>query len=864
MAILAACGGLLGGCPGRNAQRDAGGRLDADRPAEDVGHGGSSDAGTDALGPARAVTAGDPLGSLSVGNRPDALRLLGADGALVASAPRALPWLEVGARRGGSSRTQFHDPRIARPPGVAWVTPARVVEGADGGDGALTLASEDASEGAVRVSVDRPGEGVYRLTVRADPARVAMLRLNLGSDDGPYVGFGERFSSTDARGAVVPMQLHVGGTSSGTNEVHVPVPFFVHPKGYGVFVRARHAGAFDVGARDPAVVSATFETDALEVFFFVDPDPVRIIARYTRLTGLPRLPPYWAHGHMQWRNAWRSREELLGDAARLRAEGIPTTTIWIDNPWQRSYNDAVFDEGRFLDPPGMLAALRAMGYRVLVWHTPYLDAIDEDGVASNESERLFAAARDGGRLLRNGDPPEVFISPSNVGNPAGVRVNGALVDFTVPAASAQWTERLGPLVALGVRAFKLDYAEDVLHELALQRPLWAPGDGSDPRTLPSRYPQGYHRAYRDALDRYAGGDGFLLVRASSWGGQSVCDLVWPGDLDNDFRPATGGQVGGLPAAVNALINLSASGFPSFASDTGGYRGGAPTREALLRWAEASALAPYMQLGGGGESHNPWQYDPEATALYREIVRLHDGLTPYWRALSLAASRDGTPPVRALSLAFPRDEGARSDSFAYLLGEDLYAAPVVEPGTSRRRVHIPPGRWVHWFTRERFEGPTDVTLDAPLGRPVLFVRQGAVIPMLAEDVVTLAPTEDPAVVDADDRASIVRARVVPGAAREVTLEDGAVIASRAEGPDARLTWTPGARARDLRVELDWRNRPGATETEPTSVTDAGGAALPRQPDPGPVRAGACAPCWAWDGARGAALIALRDAVAIRVR
>jgi alpha-D-xyloside xylohydrolase len=824
-----------------------------------VDHAMDATAMMDASAETVRIRVSDARGSLTVGTHGAHFVLADAQGAVLVRGLDEVPWLELGVRRGGASPTTFHDPRVLQQPGIRWVSPVAVR--ARGADGSILLA-DPVTETSATVRATVLSEGVYSLSIESDPSAVAMMRVSFSADAGPYIGFGERFRST-ARGTVIPMQLHLGGTRSGTNETHVPVPFFVSPNGYGVFVRTRYAGAFDVGATNASAVRVTFEAPSLEFVFFVDPDPIKIIERFTRLSGLPRLPPYWAHGHMQWRNAWNSRDELIADARRLRAEGIPTTTIWIDNPWQRSYNDAVFDEGRFRDPPSMLRELQSMGYRVLVWHSPYLDAIDEDGVPTNPSEQLFAEWSERSQLVRFGDPPQVFVSPSNTGGPAGIRANGGIPDFTQPAVSALWADRLRPVIEMGVRAFKLDYGEDIVHELLGQRPQWRFAMHADDRTAPSWFSHWYHRAYRDALDRFAGGDGFLLVRASSWGGQSVCDLVWPGDLDNDFREADGIEVGGLPAAVSALIHLSASGFPSFASDTGGYRGGTPSKEVLIRWAEASALAPYMQLGGGGESHNPWQYDDETTAMYRELARLHDSLVPYFRTLALAASREGTPPVRALSLAFARDENARSDPYAYLLGDDLYAAPVVRAAVSQREVYFPAGTWVHWTTRVAYTGPLRVRVDAPLGRPMLFIRQGAVIPMLAEDVETLAETDDPTIVDASDRATILRARVIPGVERSITVADMSTIRASAVGAMARVQWQPGREANELRLQIDWRNRMGSNGSSPVSVRVENGDELVSA-SLGHVRAGVCDRCWAYDDATGELFVTVRGAVTLIAR
>ncbi len=186
---------------------------------------------------------------------------------------------------------------------------------------------------------------------------------------------------------------------SGTNEHHVPVPFFVSTKGYGVFVKSREAGAFDVASSDSSAVTATFEGGDLDVYFYVDPDPLEVVAKYTRQTGLPRLPPRWAFAPMHWRDEW-TIDTLQQDRDDIRSMHIPCTAFWIDNPWQTSYNDLEFDTTRFPDPPAMLANLRAMGYEPVLWSTPYLDVVADGGTPTNDAERLFVMARDNGWLVR--------------------------------------------------------------------------------------------------------------------------------------------------------------------------------------------------------------------------------------------------------------------------------------------------------------------------------------------------------------------------------------------------------------------------------------------------------------------------------
>jgi alpha-D-xyloside xylohydrolase len=804
--------------------------------------------------------------SLAVSARGVALQVDRPDGTRWFASPDNGTFLEVGTRPGGRNPQRLHDPRLRDPAEITWQVPRGVVH-EDTRRNEVECALGAA--GPVTVALARVTDGVYRVDVSATGRDAAMLRWTLAADDGQYHGLGERFGPANARGSIVPMQFGVEGRSeSGTNEYHVPVPFFVSTGAYGMFVESRTPGAFDVASSDPQRVSATFETARASVYLYVGERPSSVVAAYTRTTGLPRLPPRWVHGPMHWRNEWRNREELFEDARRIRSERVPTTTIWIDNPWQRSYNDSEFDTVRFPDPPGIFRELARMGFKVLLWSTPYLDAVTAGASPRNTAERLYVEGRERGYFVRFRVNNEPYVSVSNPGSAGGMSdANGALIDFSSEAASRFWSARLDPLIALGVRGFKLDYGEDVVTDLLGTRPGFIFSNGEDERTMHKRYAELYHRAYHDALMRGAGGDGFLLVRASSFGGQRVADVVWPGDLDNDFRPFgvrnNRIDVGGLPASVHALVSLAASGFPNYGADTGGYRGGRPTREVLLRWAEHTALSPILQLGGGGESHNPWSYTPDATEIYRSLARLHNDLVPYLRVHAIAASRDGTPPVQSLALAFANDPGSRSDGDAYLLGDDLYVAPVITADATMRRVHIPPGTWVHWFTREAHRGPSDIDVPVPIGRPAFFVRQGAIIPMYADDVMTFSATDDPALVDFTDRQTLIRARIIPAGQRTITLEDSTRIAVDESAMGLSITFAPGTEARELRAEVELAHRGTPSMNAPTVVTREGGAALTAASDAASVTAG-CEGCWHYDTTTRVLRVSVRGAATLAVR
>src|SRR5262245_34787041 len=250
-----------------------------------------------------------------------------------------------------------------------------------------------------------------------------------------------------------------------------------------------------------------------------------------------------------------------------------------------------------------------------------------------------------------------------------------------------------------IDGFKLDFGEDVVPEFGDQIAPFQLAAG-DATVMHNRYTEHYHQAYLDALPP---GDGFLLTRAGFHREQRVNPCIWPGDLDSDFSvhgvDNGEGQInaGGLPAAIADMLSLSVSGYPFFGSDIGGFRGGEPTTEVLLRWAEYAALGTIMQLGGGGANHNPWDtalYGDEALGIYRTYARLHMDLVPLLYSLAVQAADDGTPVTIPTRLVYP---DAASDDATFLVGDVLFVAPVIDAGATTRQVVLPPGRWVDWWT-----------------------------------------------------------------------------------------------------------------------------------------------------------------------
>ena len=661
------------------------------------------------------------------------------------------------------------------------------------------------------VTYDSPAPGVLRVLVPDDGSPTALIRLGLASADDFYTGLGERFDHTSAKGSLVAMHMELDGRNeSGTNDGHVPVPWLVSSKGWGMFVETREAGAFDVAKTHPEAVNATFEGRSLTAYFFVARDPLDVVAAFQNHVGLPRPLPRWALGPMIWHNVWTSQTELLAVAAEIRKRHLPTTTLWIDNPWQTAYNPFNFDTARFPDPPAMMKALADLGFRMVAWSTPYLEA-------KGDAQGLYDAAVLSKYVVHTTDG-KPFFAPSFKGM--------TMIDFTSKAASAFWSDLVYRASSAGFSGFKLDYGEDLVPAFFGARLRIDFADGTTDRNGRA-YPPAYHRAYHDALDRTGGG--IDIVRASTWGGASQADVIWPGDLCQEFQrqgDPTGfgtGHVGGLPAAIVAAQSLAVSGFPSFGSDTGGFRHGKPSREALLRWAEHTAFSVVMQLGGGGDSHDPWTYDEDTATRYFDLATMHQRLFPYLSTMLTDAETKGTPTLRPLPLAYPNDpQAADFADDEYMLGPDLLVCSITAPGITRRTVHLPPGTWSAFPNGPLAMGAADTA--APLGIPLVFMRAGALIPMMPFEVETLADATDATVVTAASRRGIWEAiAFVQGNARAV-YPDGAALTVDDAVDGLRVRFS-GMNS-EATVMLDLRLH------KPVSVATKSGGAM--TPDPNVIK------------------------------
>ncbi len=690
-----------------------------------------------------------------------------------------------------------------QPMGFAWRAPSEATVRREGDDLVLALTYTRSLTATVRASKAADGHVVFRFVPKGT-STIGYLRLRAGVDSAEaFYGLGEWFDGANHRGKLRPMQLEADlNIESAATENHVSVPFLVGSRGWGLFVETHRHGVFDVAKTDPSVVDSmwgTAEESGLGLTFhlFSAPNALDVPLQYYRVTGFPRPPADWATGPWIWRDESRDQAEVEEDVRQIRALDLPTSGLWIDRPYATEVNTFDYDATKFPDAGGMVNTLHAAGLKLALWHTPYLAPMAQPMRGEADQNGFFPPKQ--GTMLNRWSPP---------------------LDFTNPQAVTFWRGLINRYTSNGVEGFKLDFAEDVVAGLSGRNGGWTFANGETDRTMTDGYPRRYHAAYRAEL---GANDGFLLVRHARWGEQQIGVVVWPGDIDatltkygERFTERGGDEVvgvGGLPSAIRAGVGLSMSGFPYFASDTGGYRHSPPDKETWMRWVEHAALMPVMQTGDSS-SQPPWIYTPEngrdAQALdtYRDFARLHLRLFPFFWSHVKTMALTGRPIVRPYGLQFP-SLGVHPED-AYALGDELFVAPVETKGATSKTLIKPPGRWFSWWDGAELMGEPGAPLQVPasLSALPLFIREGALVPMLRPGVDTLSPSSDPGVDSFAADAGALWVRVQPGSeASQFVLFDGTLVGQSG----TQFTATAGSRFTTSVIwELRGVSRPGSVE------------------------------------------------------
>ncbi|MGQ9848684.1 MAG: TIM-barrel domain-containing protein [Aggregatilineaceae bacterium] len=610
-------------------------------------------------------------------------------------------------------------------------------------------------------------------------------------------GLGEKFTPLDKVGQRI-VTWTVDALGSTSERSHKNIPFLLSTRGYGLLLDTGARITWELGTVSCQSYTAIAETAALDMYLIYGPTPAEILERYTALTGRAPVPPKWTFGlWVSSCGSYRDQAAMQKLVDGLDEHDLPADVVHVDPWWMtwRKYCDFTWDRAAFPDVEGFIADLHARDLHLCLWEHPYI-SVESELFEVGKREGYFVKRPDGEvyiidyglSLAPRPDGVARFATPETSWN---ARV--AMVDFTNPAAYRWYQELHRPVLRMGVDVFKTDFGEDIPHDAVFF-------NGQTGATMHNLYPLLYNQCVFEVTQQERG-YGVVWSRSGTAGNQRY-PVCWSGDPAADFDS--------LACTIRGGLSVGLAGVPFWSNDIGAFRG-MPSPQLYVRWAQFTLLCSHARMHGD-TPREPWVFGAEALAIVRRYTLLRYRLFPYLYSLAHEAHRTGLPVIRAMPLVFPDDPNTCDKDLQFMLGPWLLVAPIYDAG-EERTVYLPEGVWFDFWTGERFAGPATLRVHAPLDTLPLFVRGGAILPMMQEarripkgaidplileiyphgrGIYTLYEDEGETAVHCEAQEHAIELRIEQAMPRQLVVHmHGAGTVSQVDvqvaGPDVRPTW-----------------------------------------------------------------------------
>ena len=519
------------------------------------------------------------------------------------------------------------------------------------------------------------------------------IRERLYLDVGEYIyGLGEHFMPLVRNGQQIDIWNRDGGSNS--EQAYKNIPFYLSNRGYGVLVNTPGYVDYEIGTESVRHVQFSVEDEQMEYMVIGASEPKEALSRYTALTGRSPVPPAWSFG-LWLSTSWLTEmgaDEIIDVIDRMAASGSPLAVYHFDARWMRDFHDCNFQwHERYGDPRDMIKRIHERGVKVCVWINPYV----------SRPSRLFQEGIDGGYFLKNKDGSIYQTDIWMTGM--------AIVDFTNPAASAWYCDRLGEVIDMGVDTVKTDFGERIPTDVVYY-------DGSDPKKMHNYYPYLYNQAIFNMLKERKGAENACVFARSATVGTQQFPVNWGGDNKSSYISMAESLRGGL--------SFCQSGYGFWAHDMSGFTATA-TPDLYNRWAAFGMLSTHSRLHGMETFRMPWCFDEMCCEVLSFFTKLKHSLMPYIFEGAVNVHKTGQPEMRAMMLDFPSDPACSHLDRQYMLGERLLVAPIFNDN-GEASFYVPAGQWTDYLTGEVYEGEKWYVRTCDYFHLPLLVRPGSVI------------------------------------------------------------------------------------------------------------------------------------------
>lgn len=490
--------------------------------------------------------------------------------------------------------------------------------------------------------------------------------------------------------------------------------------------------------------------DTLRGYFVVGANPLELRRRFMGMSGRMPVPAKKLFGFWMSEYGYEDWREVDDRLSGMRRDHFPIDGFFLDLQWfgnvtsgsdYTAMGKLTFDESKFPDPVGHIAAYRKQGIGLIPIEESYV------GKALNE----FRVLGDKGYLAHDCGAPTKpsYLTGTNTGNTSEWWGRGGMMDWSNPEGAAYWHDtKRQKLVDMGLIGHWLDLGEPEMFD----RASCYHGAFETGRV----HHQDIHNLYsllwaKSVWDGYKRNKvalrPFSMLRSGNIGMQHVGAGMWSGDI--------GGNTESLTSHFTSHNHMSWSGIDLYSSDIGGFHrnrangqalSDLETQETFTQWFANSAWFDIPFRSHVMNLDNDRQTAPNRIGHIesnRFNIRQRYALTPYYYSLAWRAYVDGLPIFTPMAMAYPADPRFRQNAESMMLG-DLLVGSAAERGVYFRDIDLPAGAWYDLRDgthKTATRGPASTLRGVPMYRGGVFqlpvyVREGALVPQNVVDEKTL--------------------------------------------------------------------------------------------------------------------------------
>ncbi|RYE20372.1 MAG: glycoside hydrolase [Sphingobacteriales bacterium] len=380
----------------------------------------------------------------------------------------------------------------------------------------------------------------------------------------------------------------------------------------------------------------------------------------------------------------QNQKDIIKYAKDILANGFPAGVLMIDDNWGDYYGRFDFRKDRFTDAAGMVDTLHQLGFKVMLWISPFVSP-DTEVFRELQAKKLLLFDGNAGKPWAEAEKPALISWWNGY---------SAVMDFTNPEATKWFQSRLDHMVnTYHLDGFKFDAGDaDFYPANGVSFAKATPNDHSRLwGEIGLKYPLNEYRA----MWKMAGEPLVQRLRDKQH--------TWV-DLQKLVPHLTAAGLMGYQFTCPDMI-----GGGEYGSFIGRDK---LDEELVVRSAQCSALMPMMQF-----SVAPWRVlSKEHLAMVKTTVDIRKKYTSYILQLAKAAALTGEPIARSMEYAFP-NQGLSAVSGQFMLGDKYLVAPVAEKG-GKKTIMLPKGKWKS-DEGEIIKGPRAIALVVPLNRLPVF-------------------------------------------------------------------------------------------------------------------------------------------------